>query len=69
MSELFGMTVNERLLDADLLQEWDEAVKKKDRETMVRLLGSVGLADQAGLIADVTLGRAKPILELPDRLG
>jgi hypothetical protein len=69
MSELSGMTVNERLFAANLLQEWDEAAKNGDRNTMVRLLGCIELAGQAEVIADVELERAKPVLTIPDRLG
>ena len=57
MSELSGMTVNERLFEKGLLTEWDSAVTRKDREAMIKLLDQVELPEQAAAIADATLKR------------
>jgi hypothetical protein len=57
MSELSGMTVNERLFERGLVTEWDAAVSRRDREAMIKLLDQVELADQAAWIADSKLGR------------
>jgi hypothetical protein len=57
MSELAAMTVNERLFVTGLMQAWDEAVARKDRQAMIGLLGRVELADQAAFIADSALKR------------
>ncbi len=51
------MTVNERLFVTGLMQAWDEAVARKDRQAMIGLLGRVELADQAAFIADSALKR------------
>jgi hypothetical protein len=57
MSELGGMTVNERLFVTGLLAAWDDALLRRDREQMIELLGRVELSDQAAWIADTTLKR------------
>jgi hypothetical protein len=57
MSELSGMTVNERSYAKKLFAEWDAAVLRKDRNAMINLLGQVELPDQAALIADSVLNR------------
>jgi len=57
MSELSGMTVNERLYAKGLFTEWNTAISLKDRKTMVELLGRVELADQAASITDSVLKR------------
>jgi hypothetical protein len=57
MSELGGMTVNERLSAKELFTEWDAAVSRKDRDMMINLLGQVELSDQAARIADSVLKR------------
>src|SRR4026207_496787 len=38
IQEYSGMTWNERLADAGLLEEWDSAAKRRDRSAMVRIL-------------------------------
>jgi predicted ABC-type ATPase len=50
-----GMTVNERLFEAGLLEEWDAAVHSSNRARMIELLQSVNLADQAVQIVDSLL--------------
>ena len=39
--EYAGMTVNERLFTAGLLEAWDTAARRRDRGEMIRLLRSV----------------------------
>jgi hypothetical protein len=50
-----GMTVNERLFDAGLMREWDEAVHVRDRDRMILILSAVELENQAAQIADAVL--------------
>lgn len=50
-----GMTTNERLFNAGLMPQWDEALRVRDRARMVDLLSKVELGDQAGSIADSAL--------------
>jgi hypothetical protein len=50
-----GMTTNERLFDAGLMPQWDEALHARDRSRMVDLLSKVELDDQAACIADSAL--------------
>ena len=52
-----GMTVNERLFDAGLMREWDEAVHVRDRDRMILILSAVELENQAAQIADVVLAK------------
>jgi hypothetical protein len=54
----FGaMTVNERLFDAGLLREWDEAVRVRDRDQMILILSAVERENQAAQIADAVLAK------------
>lgn len=48
-----GMTVNERLYVSGLMDEFDEAVEKKDAEKVRTILGKVELTEDS----------IKPILE------
>lgn len=57
MSEYSAMTVNERLFACGLMGEWDQAVKRKDREKLTELLAKVELEDQAAIIVGSVLGR------------
>jgi hypothetical protein len=57
MSAYSGMTVNERLCVAGLLQQWDQAVLNKNREKLAELLKRVELADQAPAIVESVLRR------------
>lgn len=50
-----GMTVNERLSSAGLVEAWDAAVAKRDRQLGIDLLGRVDLASQAAAIVDAVL--------------
>ena len=51
-----GMTTNERLFVAGLLQTWDEAATRRDREGMIRLLQRVEVSNaDAANIVDQTL--------------
>jgi hypothetical protein len=55
MSRFEGMTTNERLFEAGLLDLWDAALARRDRNKMIVLLGRVDLAEQAGWITEQTL--------------
>jgi hypothetical protein len=50
-----GMTVNERLFAAGILNDWDAAATSRNRERMIELLGRVELADQAEQIVNTVL--------------
>ena len=47
-----GMTVNERLFAAGLLDEFDAAIRDSNRSGMIELLGRVELGDEAADIVD-----------------
>jgi hypothetical protein len=49
------MTVNERLGTAGLFEEWDAAVRARDRDRMVRVLQRVDMGDLAYSTADAVL--------------
>jgi hypothetical protein len=40
-----GMTMNERLVMSGLIDQWDAAVAKRDRERLLRICAQVGIAD------------------------
>ena len=62
-SRYAGMTVNERLIEANLFQEFDQAARKRDREQMLMILQKVEMTyDQAVYTADT-------ILANPSRYG
>ena len=50
-----GMTLNERLCEADLIAQFDAAARARDRIKMVTLLNSVELGDQSETITDAIL--------------
>lgn len=50
-----GMSVNERLYWAGLIDAWDAAIQAGDRQVAIDLLGRVDLASQAAAIVDTTL--------------
>jgi hypothetical protein len=51
-----GMTVNERLVVSGLADEWDAAVRRRDREAMIAILMRVDLAQaDAAWSADTLL--------------
>ena len=54
-----GMTVNERLFAAGLLDAWDEAVRGRNRSRMIEVLLEVGLAHDAEPISDAVLANPK----------
>lgn len=41
-----GMTVNERLCVSGLMDQFDKAVEKKDRDEAIRILKEVELTDE-----------------------
>ena len=50
-----GMTVNERLFTAGLIDRWDSAIHAADREAASAVLDMVGLASQSSRIVDAVL--------------
>jgi hypothetical protein len=50
-----GMTTNERLFAADLLDEFDDAVRQGDVAKMIELLTAVDLGADAAAIAESVL--------------
>ncbi len=50
-----GMTTNERLYVAGLLEQFTEAFHRRDRSEMIRCLDLVELAEQSETIADTML--------------
>ncbi len=56
-----GMTVNERLFEAGLLQAFDTAAKARDRSEMIRILREIDV-DDAALPANA-------ILQKPEKYG
>jgi hypothetical protein len=50
-----GMTVNERMFEAGLLEQWDNASRARDRRAMIEILSRVDLESQAEWIADTVL--------------
>ncbi|MDR3412988.1 MAG: hypothetical protein P4L87_18895 [Formivibrio sp.] len=59
MSKYGGMTVNERLYDAGIMDAWDIAAVSRDRDRMIELLGIVELSEQAESITDKLLADPK----------
>jgi len=59
MSKYAGMTVNERLWEAGILEAWESATISRNRDRMVALLGEVELSEQAERIADTVLADPK----------
>jgi hypothetical protein len=60
-SRYAGMTVNERLFEAGLIEMFDDAARSRDRAEMVRLLTKVDVEDAAS--------SADTILKDPQRYG
>ena len=55
-SRYAGMTVNERLVQANLFKEFDQAARKRDREQMLVILQKVETTyDQAVYTVDTIL--------------
>jgi hypothetical protein len=40
------MTVNERLVVCGLIDQWDQAVRRRDRDAMITVLREVALSDE-----------------------
>ncbi|HVI31221.1 hypothetical protein [Phenylobacterium sp.] len=55
MSKFAAMTVNERLAEANLFEDWDEAVRACDRDRMIKILQRVDMGDLAFSTADAVL--------------
>ena len=57
------MTINERLVELALVERWDEAVRQRDREKMLRLMIAYELGEKdAALTVDT-------VLENPEKYG
>jgi hypothetical protein len=55
-----GMTVNERLVVAGLLEQFDAATRRRDRAAMMALLAQVDLdPEQAALTTETVLANPK----------
>jgi hypothetical protein len=51
-----GMTVNERLVVARLIGQWDHAVNARDRDTMIEILKKAEFPEtESGRVADTVL--------------
>jgi len=57
-SSFKGMTVNERLYEIGALDEFDQAVRLRNRAGLIEILARVDLGDEAEDIADKVLARA-----------
>ena len=58
--ELRGMTVNERLVACGLLDRWDDAVNKRNKEDMITVLLDVALTEfQAKNTAEAVIQNPK----------
>jgi hypothetical protein len=44
--ELSGMTVNERLFVCGVINNWNDAVRTRDRDEMIAILRSVTMTDK-----------------------
>jgi hypothetical protein len=60
---LSGMTINERLYTLGLLDQFDAAARRRDRQLMIELLTKAGLSD-----AD-SVGCADAVLKSPGKYG
>lgn len=56
MTNFAGMTVNERLFEAGLMAEFDEAARQRDQKRMIEILKKVELPhDQAEATSDAII--------------
>ena len=53
-----GMTVNERLFEAKMLDQWDAAARRRDREMMISILTNVEVPEPE-LTVDAVLSNPK----------
>lgn len=60
-SDYSGMTVNERLFVAGLLEEYEQAARRRDRGAMIEVLARVGVQPPEATV--------DPILADPERYG
>lgn len=63
IEELAGMTVNERLVVCDLMEHWDAAVRKRDRDKMISIL------QDALFTAEQAASTTEAVLRRPDKYG
>ena len=61
--ELKGMTVNERLFSCELFDEWDMAVKNRNKKEMINILTKVELTQEQAIETTTT------VLENPEKYG
>jgi len=54
-----GMTLNERIVVAGMLADWDRAVKAGNREGMIQILEFLDLRGEAETLADQVLSNPK----------
>jgi hypothetical protein len=59
MSRYSGMTVNERLFEAGIMDQWTTAAELRDRNRMIELLGQVELSEQAEQVVDTILANPR----------
>ncbi|MBV8564156.1 MAG: hypothetical protein JO366_17560 [Methylobacteriaceae bacterium] len=45
-----GMTLNERLVMAGVMDQWDAAARARDRESMLKVLKQVEIAEPAPIV-------------------
>lgn len=50
-----GMTINERLFEAKLLEQFDDAVRQRNKEKMIEILKSVDLTDTDAMACSETV--------------
>jgi hypothetical protein len=50
-----AMTVNERLVAANLIEAWDAATRARDGDRMIGILQRVDMGEQAAATVDVVL--------------
>lgn len=54
-----GMTLNERIVVAGMLANWDGAVEAGNKEDMIQILELLDLRDEAETLADQILSNPK----------
>ncbi len=55
-----GMTLNERLAELQLFDEWDQAVATRDRDRMIKIMMMIELSEgEASATVDTVLANPK----------